>query len=265
MTKHYQQGSIECIDYINAHNLDFIEGNVVKYITRYKYKGTSKEDLEKAKDYIEMLIERNNKPVSEYGSLDDSIVQFTPEDNTKEEYLRQAIDEATTLQELAPLCYEIAEIKGFHESKRTIEEAVNLLASEVIEAMDCLRDGHAPYEIWFRASDGKPEGFRFELADYVIRLFDLLEEFNIGYTIKCSPVESPTCSIQNGLYFLLKSATNLVLEYNHTEFGKKKFDVGEVLNYIYTIANLTPPAFIYLIIDKMNFNLSRPHKHGKAF
>ena len=57
-SKHYKQGSIEPIDYIIANNLNFIEGNIVKYITRYKYKN-GLEDLKKAQFYINKLIDIN--------------------------------------------------------------------------------------------------------------------------------------------------------------------------------------------------------------
>lgn len=54
---HYMDRAIQPIDYIMANELDFCEGNVVKYITRWRFKG-GVNDLEKAKHYIEFLIER---------------------------------------------------------------------------------------------------------------------------------------------------------------------------------------------------------------
>ena len=56
---HYNQG-IEMWDYAMAHNLDFIEGNVVKYVTRWRHKNGI-EDLLKAKQYLDKLIEKNTK------------------------------------------------------------------------------------------------------------------------------------------------------------------------------------------------------------
>lgn len=35
--KYYMRG-IECLEYIQSHNLGFIEGNVIKYVTRAKLK-----------------------------------------------------------------------------------------------------------------------------------------------------------------------------------------------------------------------------------
>jgi hypothetical protein len=58
---HYKDKAIQPIIYIHANNLGFCEGNVVKYITRWKEKNGI-ADLEKAKHYIELLIEMENAP-----------------------------------------------------------------------------------------------------------------------------------------------------------------------------------------------------------
>jgi hypothetical protein len=55
--EHYRQGDIQPIEYIHANDMDFFSGNVVKYITRWKYK-SGLEDLKKAKHYIELLMEQ---------------------------------------------------------------------------------------------------------------------------------------------------------------------------------------------------------------
>lgn len=58
---HYKDKAIQPIEYIHANKMGFCEGNVVKYITRWKEKN-GVADLEKAKHYIELLIElENNK------------------------------------------------------------------------------------------------------------------------------------------------------------------------------------------------------------
>lgn len=54
--KHYNEG-IEVWDYTDSWGMDFLEGNIIKYITRYRHKN-GLEDLKKAKQYIERLIER---------------------------------------------------------------------------------------------------------------------------------------------------------------------------------------------------------------
>lgn len=53
---HYKDLKIQPIEYIHANGLNFLEGNVVKYITRHRNKN-GKQDLEKAKHCIDLLIE----------------------------------------------------------------------------------------------------------------------------------------------------------------------------------------------------------------
>ena len=57
--KHYNDGGIETIDFIEAKKLSFHLGNVVKYISRAgKKEGNSKlQDLEKAQYYLNRYIE----------------------------------------------------------------------------------------------------------------------------------------------------------------------------------------------------------------
>ena len=57
---HYKDKAIQPIEYIHANNLGFCAGNVIKYVTRYKDKN-GVQDLEKAKHYLEMLIELESK------------------------------------------------------------------------------------------------------------------------------------------------------------------------------------------------------------
>ena len=57
---HYKDKGIQPIIYIHANNLGFCEGNVVKYVTRWREKNGI-ADLEKAKHYIELLIELHAK------------------------------------------------------------------------------------------------------------------------------------------------------------------------------------------------------------
>lgn len=54
---HYQKLAIQPIDYILGNGLGFAEGNVVKYVTRWRDKG-GVEDLRKARHYLDLLIER---------------------------------------------------------------------------------------------------------------------------------------------------------------------------------------------------------------
>ncbi len=61
---HYKDKAIQPVQYIHANGLGFCEGNVVKYVTRWRDKN-GLADLRKAKHYIDLLIElESNKPHS---------------------------------------------------------------------------------------------------------------------------------------------------------------------------------------------------------
>lgn len=57
---HYTQMAIQPLEYILANKLDYCEANVVKYVSRWRSKNGI-QDLEKAKHYITILIERAKK------------------------------------------------------------------------------------------------------------------------------------------------------------------------------------------------------------
>lgn len=54
--EHWTKLKIQTWDYIIANGLGYLEGNVVKYVTRWKDKG-GVEDLKKARHYLDKLIE----------------------------------------------------------------------------------------------------------------------------------------------------------------------------------------------------------------
>ncbi len=53
---HYKDAAIQPIQFIFANKIGFAEGNVIKYVYRYSAKNGI-EDLQKAKHYLELLIE----------------------------------------------------------------------------------------------------------------------------------------------------------------------------------------------------------------
>ena len=53
---HYKLKSIQPWDYITANGIGFLDGNAIKYLTRWRVKGGI-EDLKKARHYIDKLIE----------------------------------------------------------------------------------------------------------------------------------------------------------------------------------------------------------------
>lgn len=62
---HYKVKKIQPWDFIIANNIGFLEGNAIKYISRWREKGGI-EDLEKAKHYIDKLIEVESAKQSQF-------------------------------------------------------------------------------------------------------------------------------------------------------------------------------------------------------
>lgn len=57
---HYKELPIQPVEYIHANGIGYFEGNVIKYVSRWRKKN-GLADLEKAKHYIELLIELETK------------------------------------------------------------------------------------------------------------------------------------------------------------------------------------------------------------
>ncbi|MCP4773200.1 MAG: DUF3310 domain-containing protein [Planctomycetaceae bacterium] len=53
---HYAIGSIEPIDLILSQNMDFLQGNLIKYSSRFPHKGSPIDDLKKVIDYAKRII-----------------------------------------------------------------------------------------------------------------------------------------------------------------------------------------------------------------
>jgi hypothetical protein len=51
--KHYKTNSIDVIDFCKFYDLNFNEGNVIKYVARARKKGSHIQDLYKAIDYLQ--------------------------------------------------------------------------------------------------------------------------------------------------------------------------------------------------------------------
>jgi hypothetical protein len=58
---HYMDRQIQPWDYIVSNDLGFLEGNIIKYVTRWKYKNGA-DDLRKAQHYLAKLIEVSDGP-----------------------------------------------------------------------------------------------------------------------------------------------------------------------------------------------------------
>ncbi len=57
--QHYKDMAIQPVEFSMKNNLSYCQGNVIKYVTRYQAKNGI-EDLEKAKHYIDLMIDEMN-------------------------------------------------------------------------------------------------------------------------------------------------------------------------------------------------------------
>lgn len=53
---HYTTGKIEVLDFILDQKFGYLDGQVIKYMCRYRHKGNALEDLKKAQFYLNKLI-----------------------------------------------------------------------------------------------------------------------------------------------------------------------------------------------------------------
>ena len=100
-------------------------------------------------------------------------------------------------QELVDICHETAVEKGWHNPTKSFGEQLLLFHSEISEALEEFRSGHAPHTVYEK--NGKPEGIPIEFADLSIRMMDTCGLYDI-----------------NLLQFILtKMMYNLTREYRH--------------------------------------------------
>ena len=97
---HYSKMKIQPAEFINKNEMKFAEGNAIKYICRHINKG-GKQDLEKAKHYIDMIIERDYGDETYKSQTFDSEIKITydglsvsdeeglPQDKTEDEILNE--------------------------------------------------------------------------------------------------------------------------------------------------------------------------------
>lgn len=102
------------------------------------------------------------------------------------------------LQDLADEAYANSKAKGFHDKPKSVGDDIALMHSELSEALEDFRAGHAPSKVWYEDGEGtrfesqfnpgsgpagdpkKPCGIPSELADVIIRILDFSGKWNIA-------------------------------------------------------------------------------------
>ena len=105
---------------------------------------------------------------------------------------------ATTLQQAVDESYAVAREKGWWDSPTSVPEKLALIHSEVSEVLEEFRNNKAMPDVYY-GLNGKPEGIPVELADILIRVFDICGRYRID--------------IENA--YQLKTTYNRSREYRH--------------------------------------------------
>lgn len=198
-----------------------------------------------------------------------------------------------TINDLATMVHENAVEHGWWDSPRDITETLALIHSEWSEALEEARAGRPmAYKLDaggealryvtdedpdYDAIDGKPEGIAVELIDGVIRILDLYGQMKVqvkdkdgndsvfGDLYSNEPSEKLKAMPFPDIVTQLHLWTSMVMINNDPITGP---DLYALLNAI-TIAvkwvamkGYDPLA---ILLDKHEYNKTRPYKHGKKF
>lgn len=104
----------------------------------------------------------------------------------------EAAIKLSNLNELRDIVQGVNIANGWFEAERTMAEDIVLIATELGELGECLRDSkHPAPEHWYSGDKLKPEGIMSELADILIRVLDMAvrSEGDAGITIGSAVAE----------------------------------------------------------------------------
>ncbi|UPK47680.1 hypothetical protein [Paenibacillus pabuli] len=187
-----------------------------------------------------------------------------------------------TIIDLVNAAHGNAVAKGWWTEERTLPELVALIHSEASEALEDLRNGYEPTDVWYERKDAltgqiktmalqpfddwKPCGIPSELADIVIRVFDLVGRYKLtegfssnldNYFVKDTDrVISSEDSLSINMGWLHSVISFILLGKSVAQ------DAAHVVYCTYKIAEFNGIELDAAIVEKMAYNTTRPIRHG---
>lgn len=171
------------------------------------------------------------------------------------------------LNELAKEVHENAVAHGWWETERDFGELIALIHSEVSEVLEEYRNGHELTETYY-SENGKPEGIPSEMADIIIRVLDICGKYDLA--IDEDVFEIATKTVKNNLRLLdekIKSFGDLIAQIHQGitglyENGLYSESATDIIGCILVIAFYKGIDIEKAILEKHEFNKTRPYKHG---
>lgn len=156
--------------------------------------------------------------------------------------------------------------KGFWDTERNMGEMLMLTISELAEALEAHRNGDPAL---YLEENGKPEGTVVELADVVIRCLDTLQaKWDLKDTIGERMAEHRKLQdYSTGIFSISEN------------FGENLLNISDLVcrakrNYLWLVDVVVMCERLAESMDhdiwaavriKMEYNTTRPYKHGKAY
>lgn len=166
--------------------------------------------------------------------------------------------------------------KGFDPTEGGIDRYLLLAISELCEAQDELRDGREVNYIYYQPQHppgevdmglpNKPCGFPVEIADAIIRLMDICGKFDISIVIPDFTSYRFTESID---FYLVRTCRTIAGCQYGTFAGLQTYEFQHnlvtAITFLVHLSRHLEIDIMKVINEKLEFNRSRPPKHGRKF
>jgi NTP pyrophosphatase (non-canonical NTP hydrolase) len=166
--------------------------------------------------------------------------------------------DAKKMNEWRDKAHGLAIEKGWYEEKRSRLSLVMLINSEVFEAYECWRKKE---DLTYFDNNGKPCGLPSELADIVIRLFDMAGYYEVNFfKIK----ELDYNFNYDWFYNFEKFCSIISKDMFNWEFGDflNEIEYFEMIKYIYDYCDQNNIDLKKEMNQKHEYNKIRTNRHG---